>query len=256
MAVKGAVAEKHLENILINYKANGKIKDFKGASGDFDKDFYVTLNDDKVISLECKNLQVLNTSSKKLLPSYIKFLIENKYLQENWLIETFKSMVQEGDILIKTEKEVNNLPDLLELILQEKAKTSTEFLKYFPQELRESGVPRYEFSASLVKEANILNIDINPFIKQFSDNPLTVDFQRTRSSTDQDGDTRRQRLYHLDEIDVVGACLFYRTMNWQFIFGHSRHFIIHKNYNDRYANKFVIKEGKWSSDLISCLGIK
>ena len=256
MAVKGAVAEKHLENVLLNYKESGKIKDFKGASGDFDKDFYVTLNNNKVISLECKNVQVLNTSSKKLLPGYIKYLIENKYLKESWLIETFKSMAQDGGVLVEAKKEVSSLQDLLELIIKEKAKTSTEFLKYFPQELRESGVPRYEFSASLVAESDVLNILIDPFIKQFNNHPLTIDFQRTRNSTDDDGDTRRQRLYRTDEIDVVGACLFSRTMNWQFIFGHSRHFAIHSNYDDRYANKFVIEEGKWSSDLISCLKIK
>lgn len=82
-----------------------------------------------------------------------------------------------------------------------------------------------------------------------------IDFQRTRNSTDDDGDTRRQRLYHVDEIDVVGVCLFSRTMKWQFIFGHSRHYTVHKNYSDRYANKFVIEKGKWSTDLLSCLKI-
>ncbi|MCB0422691.1 MAG: hypothetical protein KDD61_16945 [Bdellovibrionales bacterium] len=254
MAVKGAVAEKHLEILLVKYQQEGKIKSFKSASGDFDKDFYVTLKNNKEISLECKNVQVLNTSSKKLLPDYIKFLTKNHYLSENWLVDTFKSMAKEG-VLIETDSKVKNLQDLLHVIMTEKAKTSTELLKHFPQGLRESGVPRYEFSASQLRQSDIQKIEIDDFITQFDDQPLTIDFQRTRNSTDDDGDTRRQRLYHVDEIDVVGACLFSRTMKWQFIFGHSKHYAIHKNYSDRYANKFVIETGKWSSDLLACLKI-
>ena len=228
MAVKGAVAEKHLENLLFSYKQKGKIKNFKSASGDFDKDFYVTLLNNKTISLECKNVQVLNTSSKKILPQYIKFLIEREYLEEDWLINTFKHMSKKSELSTYSTRQINSLDQCLELIFNKKLK-STELLKYFPQELRESGVPRYEFSASMVKETNIFNITIDSFIKQFDLNPLTIDFQRTRNSTNADGDNRKQRLYRTDEIDVVGACLFSRTMRWQFIFGHSSRFAIHKN---------------------------
>lgn len=252
MAVKGAVAEKHLEILLQTYKKLGKIQGFTGASGDFDKDFYVTLNNGKVISLECKNVQVLDTSSKKIFPKYIQFLIDQSYLEESWLIDSFKKMAKSG-VLIQSDEEVNTLQDLLQVIISEKAKTSKSLLKYFPQELRESGVPRYEFSSSLVSESDCQKLDVNDFIKQFFENPLSIDFQRTRNSTDKDGDTRRQRMYHIDEIDVVGACLFSRTMGWQFLFGHSEHFTIHKDYNDRYANKLLISEENWSTDLISCL---
>ncbi|MBL6991091.1 MAG: hypothetical protein ISR65_14995 [Bacteriovoracaceae bacterium] len=255
MAVKGAVAEKHLEHLLIQYRNDGKIKSFTGASGDFDKDFYVTLNDGKTISLECKNIQVINSSTKKILPSYIQFLVRNNYLQENWLLKTFKSMAQKG-IIIETDKGINSLNDLLEVILIEKAKTSTELLKFFPQELRESGIPRYEFSTSLIKESDVSKINIDTFIQQFDEHPLSIDFQRTRNSTDDDGDTKKQRFYKLDEIDVVAACLFSRTMKWQFIFGHSKYFTIHKKYKDRYANKFIIQQNKWSSDLLASLEIK
>ena len=256
MAVKGAVAEKHLKKLLVDYKENRKIKGFENAKGDFDKDFYVTLKNNKTISLECKNIQVLNIGSKKIFPEYIKFLVQNKYLDESWLIDTFRSMIRDRGILLKEGRRINNLHDLLELILEEKARTSTDFLNYFPQNLKDSGISRYDFSSLMVKTTNIFNIDINSFIGQFSNNPLTIDFQRTRNSTDKDGDTRRQRLYKKGEIDVVGACLFSRTMKWQFIFGHSRHFDVHRNYNDRYANKLVIKEGKWSPCLLSCLKIR
>ena len=251
MAVKGAVAEKHLEKVLIGYRDQGLINSFKSDSGDFDKDFYVTLNDGREVSLECKNVQVLNTGAKKLLPGYIKFLVENNYLTQDWLLATVRNLAQGGGILDANQK-LDTLQEILNEIVAQKAKTSNELFKAFPQELRESGVPRYEFSSSLVSEPDITRIGVNQFLEQFSDYPLTIDFQRTRNSTDNDGNTRRQRLYRTDEIDIVGACLFSRTMHWQFVFGHSRHFEIHKNYEDRFANKFLIEPLKWSYNLLDC----
>ncbi len=258
MAVKGAVAEKHLEKLLLEYQANGKIKCFTTASGDFDKDFYVILNDGKKISLECKNIQVLSTSNKTLVSQYINFLIDNSYLDESWLKGTINNLIKSGGILLEPDSKdsIDSLEDIFKLILSQKTKTTDKVYKSFPQDLRESGVPRYEFSSLLVKESDALVNDIDTFITQFDDHPLSIDFQRTRNSTDDDGDTKKQRFYCLDEIDVVGACLFSRTMKWQFVFGHSRHFAIHKKYEDRYANKLLIEPGKWSSDLISSLSIK
>ena len=251
MAVKGAVAEKHLELLLRSYKENGEIKDFKAASGDFDKDFYVTLKNEQVISLECKNIQVLNTNNKKIMPDYIKFLTRSGYLESDWLINAFRNMARRS-VLVESNEPINSFDDLLALFLSEKAKLSNEFYKLLPQDYRESGVPRYEFSASLVEEADINKIEIDNFISQFSQNELTVDFQRTRNSTDKDGDNRKKRFYETNEIDVVGACLFSRTIKWQFIFGHSKHFDIHKKYKDRYANKLVINEGFWHKNLVDC----
>jgi hypothetical protein len=258
MAVKGAVAEKHLEKLLLEYQADGKIKGFTTASGDFDKDFYVVLNNGKKISLECKNIQVLSTSNKTLVSQYINFLVDKRYLDESWLKETISNLIKSGGILLEPESNssIDSLEDIFKLILSQKAKTTTEIYKSFPQDLRESGVPRYEFSSSLIKESDAFKGNIDTFITQFDDLPLSIDFQRTRNSTDDDGDTKKQRFYRLDEIDVVGACLFSRTMKWQFVFGHSRHFAIHKKYDDRYANKFLITKGHWSTDLISALTIK
>ncbi|SMF80374.1 hypothetical protein [Pseudobacteriovorax antillogorgiicola] len=250
MAVKGAVAEKHLELLLKSYCRDGRIAGFRAASGDFEKDFYVTLNSNQEVSLECKNVQVLNTKTKGVLPEYISFLVDSGYLEEEWLLDSFKSLTQKG---LVPENTVDSLQGLLEAIRKGKAKISTEFYKCLPQEYRESGVPRYEFSASLVKESNVNNIHTDTFISQFDSHQLSIDFQRTRNSTDEDGDTKKQRFYRVDEIDVVGACLFSRTMKWQFIFGHSKHFEKHPTYEDRYTNRFFIEEGKWSSDLLESL---
>ncbi len=41
MALRGAIAEKHLEKLLEQWKANGDIREFRAAAGDFDKDFYI-----------------------------------------------------------------------------------------------------------------------------------------------------------------------------------------------------------------------
>lgn len=252
MAVKGAVAEKHLELLLQSYLDLGKISGFRSASGDFDKDFYVNLNDGREISLECKNVQVLNTNKKNILPDYIKFLVDSNYLKEDWLLDTFRKMAQTG-VIVETEEEADTLESLFKIMLSEKVKVSTEFYKFLPQEFRESGVPRYEFSASMVRECDVRKIEINSFIRQFDSHRLSIDFQRTRNSTNEDGDTKKQRFYRVDEIDVVGACLFSRTMKWQFIFGHSKHFDIHPSYEDRYTNKFILKEECWSLDLLDSL---
>src|SRR3990167_2892298 len=83
MAVKGAVAEKHLSNYLKRLLLQNKIQTYRQSSGDFDKDFYVTLNNGKEISLECKNVQVLNVGSKKeLLLRYLQFLHEKGFVSE------------------------------------------------------------------------------------------------------------------------------------------------------------------------------
>ncbi len=41
MAVKGAVAEKHLEILLTDLQNNGAVTSFRKGRGDFEKDFYV-----------------------------------------------------------------------------------------------------------------------------------------------------------------------------------------------------------------------
>lgn len=245
MAVKGAVAEKHLEKLLIKMRSTGEIQDYRKCSNDFEKDFYVILKGKKEISLECKNVQVLNIGNKDLKIKYINFLISSNYLENKFVNDYLKAC-----------KVIFDPKDTLTNILNSKpASITADLFKSLTQDLKESGLPRYEFSASFIKNNNAYNRSTDEFLEQFTTYPLTIDFQRTRNSTDKDGDTRRQRLYKLNEIDVVGACLFSRTLEWQFVFGKSKHFTKHVEFNDRYSNRLEIYPSKWSTSLTECLKI-
>jgi len=239
MAVKGAVAEKHLEILLQKYLKKGLIKSFYGASGDFDKDFYITLPNGKTTTLECKNIQVLSPSKKDDKIKYINFLIDSAFIDKKTI-----------DKICKTLKLSKNYTDDLR---NSPSKVTAQFLKELPQEYRESGIPRYKFSESLIKQSDLNKIKENNFISQFDSHPLKIDFQRTRNSTDKEGNTRRQRLYRTNEIDIVGACLFSRTMKWQFIFGNSKNFTIHSEFSERYIQKMVIRQDEWSKNLLDVI---
>ena len=63
MAVKGAVAEKHLDIYLQRMVEHEQIKAYRSGEGDFEKDFYIHLNDGTERIIECKNVQVLNIGS-------------------------------------------------------------------------------------------------------------------------------------------------------------------------------------------------
>lgn len=63
MAVRGAVAEKHLKKVLTGLLENDQINGFRNASGDMDKDFYIQVGT-TLITLECKNVEVIKTSNK------------------------------------------------------------------------------------------------------------------------------------------------------------------------------------------------
>jgi len=253
MAVKGAVAEKHLSNYLKRLLLQNKIQTYRQSSGDFDKDFYVTLNNGKEISLECKNVQVLNVGSKKeLLLRYLQFLHEKGFVSEVDFIKIFMKFCMKNKLGGGTAPK--QCAEIFSLLSDKTTlKNKKMLLDEFPQEFKESGIPRYEFSASQLKYKSVNETDMNGFLKQFDQYPLTIDFQRTRNSTDKDGDPRRQRFYKLKEIDLVAACLFSRTMQWQFIFGHSKHFGVHKKYEDRYSNNFSIRPGAWFKDLLDCV---
>jgi len=60
MAVRGAVAEKHLEKVLCTMQEDGHIDGYRSASGDQDKDFYMQVSG-KTLSLECSGTLNLAT---------------------------------------------------------------------------------------------------------------------------------------------------------------------------------------------------
>lgn len=222
MAVKGAVAEKHLENYFIQLRSEGLISDYREANSDFEKDFYVTLSGGREIIVECKNVEVLKTNTKALQVKYLRHIHETHGIfsdSEMLSIESLKGA--------ELKKMFNGLP----------------------QNLRESGLPRYQFSASLIKANSIKEIEKSTdFLTQFDEFPLSIDFQRTRNSTDDKEskeDAKAARFYKHDEIDVVAACLFSRTLNWEFVFGNRSSLIKHKKHSGRYTNGLKIKPSRW-----------
>lgn len=230
MAVKGAVAEKHLDNYFMNLKDEGKISSFRMAQNDFEKDFYVTLIDGREVIIECKNVEVLKINTKADYLSYFKFLQSKKGLFEGKAFKSKKEYTSE-----KLKKQFNSLP----------------------QRLKESGIPRYEFSENQITNSSIHEgLEESEFLDQFKNAPLTIDFQRTRNSRDDVNsgeDSKAARFYKLDEIDVVGACLFTRTLKWEFVFGSRESLIVHKDYENRYSNRLKLDPQKWHYNFLDTI---
>lgn len=228
MAVRGAVAEKHLEKKLIDLVKDGSISHYQSASGDMDKDFYIKV-DGRVLSVECKNVEVEKINTKSDIIAYLYYLGKNKYI-------SIRSLMEQCNI----EGEKLGGLKLIEL------KT---ILRLIPQKFRESGLTRYEYSASKIPDSNLDNYNSYDFIFQFEKKPLTIDFKRTRNSTDVSGDTRKNRFYREEEIDIVAACLFSRTMSWQFVFAKASDFEMHPRFTGRYSDKLSLRPGVWVSNL-------
>ena len=254
MAVKGAVAEKHLEKQLQSFSDSGLIQSFRGSISDFDKDFYVQAHSGREIVLECKNVEVLKANGKELSIKYLSFLVYSGYItlsEINGICKTDETCAQK--IKNSMFQDFSSIQEMQNFLKDQYAVISTQIIKCLPQELRESGMPRYEFSKSFLPSDSIQQIDSSEFLSQFDELPLSIDFQRTRNSTDSDGDTRRGRLYQVGEIDIVGACLFSRTLNWEFIYGIARDFTTHDSYPDRYRNNLTIDSIRWTTDFKTAL---
>jgi hypothetical protein len=235
MAVRGAVAEKHLEKVLETLLENTQISNFRCASGDMDKDFYLQVGGNS-LTLECKNVEVIKTSNKGAKSNYIEYLAGQGYLS-SLIIDNLLREIDSADSTIQ---------DLSPSSL-------TEFFKRLPQKYRESGLMKYKYSASRVQYPQVGHLSDDEFVAQFNEFPMTIDFQRTRNSTDEDGNTRRNRYYQLGEIDIVAACLFSRTMEWKFLYAKAERFERHSEYPDRYSNRLKLEPGIWTSDLIKLL---
>ncbi|WP_417375906.1 hypothetical protein [Gimesia maris] len=238
MAVRGAVAEKHLEKILIKLLREKKIDNYRKASGDQDKDFYIQVNK-KSVSLECKNVEVIKTSNQKSRINYLHFLQNEGYI-------TTKHINQILEKLALADRSFHEL----------NSSQLTKFFRLLPQNCRDSGLIKYQYSTSKIKCPSIGKLSDNKFIEQFDSDKITIDFQRTRNSTDEDGDNRRNRFYKKNEIDIVAACLFSRTLKWEFLFARAENFILHEDFPDRYSNKLKLTTGIWISNLCSLLSTK
>jgi len=228
MAVRGAVAEKHLEKVIRNLKEEGEITDYNTASGDMDKDFYISYNGN-ILSIECKNVEVAKITTKEAIVKYLKYLEDNNHI-------SITGLFQESGVVEQLINDMNKRD--LDIIF-----------KQVPQKYRESGISRYKYSRSQVLTPNLTELNTSEFLQQFDNNPLTIDFKRTRNSTDEDGDTRRNRFYRTDEIDIVAACVFSRTMEWKFLFAKAQNFSIHEEYADRYSDKLSLRSDIWVSDI-------
>lgn len=235
MALRGAVAEKHLFNCLVELKNSGKIFDFRTGKGDFEKDFYIkTSRVAKEISLECKNVEALKISTK---PDYIKYL---NFLNSN-----------------------NSLPDALakeavKILSSVENYDLTEIKKFFatmPLSLKESGVMRYQYSRKLAQVGDFPSQQnlLSPYLQSFNAQPLTVDFWRTRNSNDADGNSAKEnRFYKKGEVEILGVCLFSRTLEWKFIFFECSSFPAHNKYDDRYHNRFALNPSNAKLFLSDC----
>ncbi|EGT3627675.1 hypothetical protein FAP94_14990 [Morganella morganii] len=232
MAVRGAVAEKHLEKVLNELINIGEIIDIQPASGDLDKDFYLNVGG-RTLSLECKNVEVAKITTKPAICDYLS------YLNDNGLIELNETLTELG--IEETELTRLSLGDLKSII------------QSLPQKYRESGITRYQFSASNVENPSVGSIRPMEFLEQFHSNVLTIDFKRTRNSTDETGNTRRNRFYKSDEIDLVAACLFSRTMEWKFLYAKAENFKRHDQYPERYSDKLVLEPGIWTDNLVELI---
>ncbi|MEZ4750943.1 MAG: hypothetical protein R3B54_10065 [Bdellovibrionota bacterium] len=229
MSVKGAVAEKHLDKTLSALKADQTISDYRKGRGDFEKDFYVRLTGKKEeVSIECKNVRVLDLGSLSLKREYLKFLKRNQY---------------DLDLPDETHIESLNNSELRDLY------------KSLPQEYSDSGVPRFSFSRNLAKVAGpIGKNDPKKYLQQFGDHRILIDFKRTRNSRDVgETDNRAKRLYKIGEIDIVAACLFSRTLEWDFVYCGARCFVKHHDYNDRFSDAMHVAPDTWTNDLRTVL---
>jgi hypothetical protein len=117
---------------------------------------------------------------------------------------------------------------------------------------------RYRFSASDLNEKSILNAKSSDFLKQFNEDLLSIDFQRTRNSTatndekDQ-ADPKARRFYEVGELHIVACCLFSRTTLWEFIFCDSDTLPLHPKFSGRYSNNLTIDPDNWHKDLLAVI---
>ena len=65
---------------------------------------------------------------------------------------------------------------------------------------------------------------------------------------------KKNRYYEEGEIDIVAACLYSRTLKWEFLYAWAKDLNRHDVYENRYSQKLQIEPGKWVSDFRHLLG--
>lgn len=237
MALKGAVAEKHLSILLHELVESKAIKSVRSGDGDFEKDFYVRVAGRRdEIAIECKNVMVINWIGS-LKRDYLSFLLSNKYLDEE--APEIKAAVQSA---------------LTEGAPRPAIPTA---MKELPQSLRESGLSRYAFSRHVCDVDRVKPLSpttYDDYMECFAKYPLRIDFQRTRNSGDaEEKDSKANRFYRVGEVAVLAACLFSRTMEWQFIYCSAKSLAIHSKYKERHDNSVVVDPSDWTADILDVL---
>jgi hypothetical protein len=235
MSLRGAVAEKHLFNCLAELKDNGRIFDFRVGKGDFEKDFYIKKTDRaKEIALECKNVEALKVTTKGEYANFLKYLVN---------LDQFPT----------------DLKDISSKIIKNSAEFELSSIKNLfaklPLSLKESGLVRYQYSKELAKidKFPTKQNEVESYLSKFEPNKLTVDFWRTRNSSDNDGNSSREnRFYKKGEVDILGVCLFSRTLEWKFVYFKCDSFSLHREYSDRYHNRFFLIPSKAKLYLSDC----
>ena len=84
MALKGAVAEKHLEIYLESLLKKRQISSLRPGGSDFEKDFYVNVKGKKKhIIIECKNVEVIKATKKSDVIAFFEFLISSQAIHNS-----------------------------------------------------------------------------------------------------------------------------------------------------------------------------
>lgn len=236
MALKGAVAERHLWLYLGKLVKFGKLVRVRSGAGDFEKDFYIQTPSSKhEFVVECKNAEVIKTTSAASLRSYLEFLVSSKAISELELVQCLS-------------RKIESLKDIPNASLK-------TLLNCIPQKFRESGLARYQFSATSAKVLDKhLGKDTKSYLHSFDSSPLSIDFQRTRNARDDTkGDGKMNRYYKHGELDIVAACLFSRTLKWEFIFCQAKYLPKHPKFDGRYSNRLIIHPEHWTANILDCI---
>ncbi len=234
MAIRGAVSEYHLGSYLNDLLKRGDLIDLRTGNNDSEKDFYIKTSHGEFI-IECKNVEVIKITTATKLREYFKFLIASKNISE-------KELIQFNTHKVKSLKEIKD--------------SSLKNLLYgLPQKLRESSIPRYQFSSDYagIAEKNLTE-NFKDYLKSFEKDPMSIDFRKTRHSNEvKDKNIKENRYYKIGEIDVIAACLFTRTLKWEFIFCATKNLLKNNQFQDRYSNKIIIQSDDWTSNILDCL---